>query len=43
LGFEERGVRKHYYVDTNEDAIIMWKENLPAQEFKFFHAGRRNV
>lgn len=43
LGFKERGVRKHYYVDTNEDAIIMWKENLPAQEFKFFHAGRRNV
>ena len=36
LGFKERGVRKHYYADTNEDAIIMWKENLPAQEFKFF-------
>lgn len=43
LGFKERGVRKHYYADTNEDAIIMWKENLPAQGFKFFHAGRRNV
>lgn len=43
LGFEERGVRKRYYDDNNEDAIIMWKENLPAQEFKFFHAGRRNV
>lgn len=26
LGFEEVGVRKKYYVDSNEDAIIMWKE-----------------
>lgn len=31
LGFQERGLRKRYYSDTNEDAIIMWKENLPAQ------------
>lgn len=28
LGFEERGVRKRYYTDTNEDAIIMWKDDL---------------
>jgi len=28
LGFEERGLRKRYYTDTNEDAIIMWRENL---------------
>jgi len=28
LGFKEGGVRKGYYIDTNEDAIIMWKENL---------------
>ncbi len=28
LGFKELGVRKNYYTDTNEDAIIMWKENL---------------
>lgn len=25
LGFEESGVRKKYYSDNNEDAIIMWK------------------
>lgn len=25
LGFVESGVRPGYYVDTNEDAIIMWK------------------
>jgi [ribosomal protein S18]-alanine N-acetyltransferase len=24
LGFEEHGVRKRYYSDNNEDAIIMW-------------------
>ncbi|KJS15347.1 MAG: alanine acetyltransferase [Peptococcaceae bacterium BRH_c4b] len=26
LGFKELGVRKKYYSDNNEDAIIMWKE-----------------
>lgn len=24
-GFQEEGMRKHYYQDNNEDAIIMWK------------------
>lgn len=24
LGFKERGLRKKYYTDTNEDAVIMW-------------------
>lgn len=24
-GFVEEGIRKNYYEDTNEDAIIMWK------------------
>lgn len=28
LGFEVRGVRTGYYVDTNEDALIMWKDSL---------------
>lgn len=28
LGFKERGLRKRYYTDTNEDAIIMWKDDL---------------
>lgn len=28
LGFKETGVRKCYYTDTNEDAIIMWKDDL---------------
>ncbi len=29
LGFKELGVRKKYYSDNNEDAIIMWKDGLP--------------
>ncbi|OPZ70726.1 MAG: ribosomal-protein-alanine N-acetyltransferase [Firmicutes bacterium ADurb.Bin456] len=28
LGFKDIGRRKRYYTDTNEDAIIMWKDNL---------------
>ncbi len=28
LGFIEAGIRKAYYQDNNEDAIIMWKNNL---------------
>ncbi len=28
LGFVDRGRRKGYYQDNNEDAIIMWHENL---------------
>jgi len=28
LGFKDIGLRKRYYTDTNEDAIIMWKDNL---------------
>ncbi len=27
-GFVERGLRKGYYADTHEDAIIMWKYDL---------------
>jgi ribosomal-protein-alanine N-acetyltransferase len=27
-GFIEEGVRKNYYTDTKEDAVIMWRYNL---------------
>lgn len=39
LGFVERGVRKRYYTDTNEDALIMWKEDLAGGGRRLF-AGR---
>ena len=28
FGFEEGGIRKAYYADNGEDAIIMWKRNI---------------
>ena len=28
LGFQTRGVRRGYYTDNREDALIMWKEPL---------------
>jgi ribosomal-protein-alanine N-acetyltransferase len=27
-GFEAAGIRKAYYADNGEDALIMWKENV---------------
>ena len=26
LGFEARGIRRGYYIDNHEDALIMWKD-----------------
>ena len=31
--FREEGVRRRYYSDNNEDALIMWSERLAAPEF----------
>jgi [ribosomal protein S18]-alanine N-acetyltransferase len=32
-GFREEGVRRRYYSDNNEDALIMWSERLSSPEF----------
>jgi ribosomal-protein-alanine N-acetyltransferase len=32
LGFEQRGIRRGYYTDNREDALIMWREGSPAEE-----------
>lgn len=29
LGFERRGIRRGYYTDNREDALIMWREARP--------------
>jgi ribosomal-protein-alanine N-acetyltransferase len=29
LGFEHRGIRRGYYTDNREDALIMWREPPP--------------
>jgi [ribosomal protein S18]-alanine N-acetyltransferase len=30
LGFEARGIRRGYYTDNREDALIMWRDAIPA-------------
>jgi ribosomal-protein-alanine N-acetyltransferase len=30
LGFQATGVRRGYYTDNREDALVMWKDPLPA-------------
>jgi ribosomal-protein-alanine N-acetyltransferase len=32
LGFEARGLRRGYYTDNREDALIMWREPAPSEE-----------
>ena len=29
LGFASQGIRRGYYTDNREDALIMWKDPLP--------------
>ena len=31
LGFEQRGLRRGYYTDNREDALIMWRESHSAE------------
>ena len=33
FGFEPAGVRRNYYVETNEDALVMWAENIDRPEY----------
>ncbi len=33
-GFKSLGIRKGYYQDNNEDALIMWTENIFYDKFK---------
>ena len=30
FGFGARGIRRGYYLDDHEDAVIMWRDNSPA-------------
>ena len=34
FGFSSLGVRKQYYQDNNEDAIIMWTQNIFNESYK---------
>jgi ribosomal-protein-alanine N-acetyltransferase len=39
LGFRSRGVRRGYYTDNREDALIMWRDPVSAQETEQAEAG----
>ena len=32
LGFHSRGIRRGYYTDNREDALIMWRDPAPADD-----------
>ena len=32
LGFETRGIRRGYYTDNREDALIMWRDTTPTEK-----------
>ncbi len=34
FGFRPAGVRKNYYVETNEDALVMWAEDVDTVEYR---------
>jgi [ribosomal protein S18]-alanine N-acetyltransferase len=38
-GFRTRGIRRGYYTDNREDALIMWKDPVPAVEAATGEAG----
>lgn len=33
-GFKQIGIRKNYYQENNEDALILWTENIYLSDFK---------
>src|SRR5438045_9607948 len=33
FGFHPAGIRKNYYVETNEDALVMWAEDINTDEY----------
>jgi len=42
-GFHDAGVRKGYYSDNNEDALIMWTDELQSTTFQRRYAGLKNA
>ena len=33
FGFKPAGIRKNYYVETNEDALVMWADDIDTEEY----------
>lgn len=42
FGFKSLGVRKKYYQDNGEDAIIMWTENIFSEKYKKIYEENKN-
>ncbi len=42
-GFKSLGTRKGYYQDNNEDALIMWTENIFYDKFKSIYENNINL
>jgi ribosomal-protein-alanine N-acetyltransferase len=34
FGFKPAGIRKNYYQETNEDALVMWAEDIDALDYR---------
>ncbi len=34
FGFHPAGIRKNYYVETNEDALVMWADDIDREEYQ---------
>ena len=34
FGFRPAGIRKNYYVETNEDALVMWADDVDSDEYR---------
>ena len=43
FGFKSLGVRKKYYQDNNEDALIMWTENIFSDKYKKIYEENKNI
>src|SRR5438874_792755 len=33
FGFRPAGIRKNYYIETNEDALVMWADDIDTDEY----------
>jgi ribosomal-protein-alanine N-acetyltransferase len=33
FGFHPAGIRKNYYIETNEDALVMWADDIDTEEY----------
>jgi len=34
FGFHPAGIRKNYYVETNEDALVMWADDIDSDDYQ---------